>query len=185
MLKTLLKIFVLTAFLSVAIAAQNNKIESIYTDFGDKNCKELENQTPEDGLLYVGECRGVGDYKLIFYESEHHQSLDLIAPDGRKFDLNLIISAAPSYLGKVAEWRVRREGEKVIPLALIVRMNVFNDGNDPEKAESFLLVTKITKDAACLVEKVPPIGMAQNEKARIIADASAEKPCINSGENNS
>lgn len=162
---------------SIMISAQSKKIESIYTDFGDKNCKELKDQEA-DGLLYVGECRGVGGYKLTFYESEHHQTVDLIAPDGKEFDLNLVISVAPSYLGKVAEWRVRREGEKVIPIAMIVRMNVFNNGEDAEKTESFLLVTKITKDTACMVGKVPPIGMDQNEKARIMADASAEKPCI-------
>lgn len=170
-------ILFLSALFSFVISAQTRKVESIYTNFGDENCRELKNGS-ENGILYTGECRGVGGYKLIFYESEHHQSLDLAAPDGKNFDLNLIISVAPSYLGKTAEWRVRKEGKKVIPIALIVRVNVRDNPDNFEKVKSYLVVTKITKEAACVVEKVPPIGKAQNEKARLIADASADKPCL-------
>jgi hypothetical protein len=117
---------------------------------------------------------------LIFYESEHHQSLGLVAPDGKEFDLDLIISAAPSYLGQKAEWRVRKQGKKIIPTALIVRMNVLDDPDDREKAKSFLLVIKITKDAACMTERIEPSVANQNTKARELADVAAEKPCYES-----
>ena len=175
-MKQFFLILILLTFFSYSGFAQTEKIESIYTDFGDKNCKKLK-LDPEDGILYRGECRGVGGYKLIFYESEHHQSLDLIAPDGKKFDLKLQISAAPSFLGQKAEWRVRKVGKKIIPTALIVRMNVLDDPDDREKTRSFLLVIKITKDAACMTDKIEPSVKDQNEKARELADVAAEKPC--------
>ena len=176
-MKQILLIAILLTLLSSSGFAQTEKVESIYTDFGDKNCKQLKTDA-EDGILYRGECRGVGGYKFIFYESEHHQSLDLVAPDGKKFDLNLQISVAPSYLGKKAEWRVRKQGKKIIPTALIVRMNVLDDPDDREKAKSFLLVIKITKDAACLTDKIEPSVENQNLKARELADVAAEKPCF-------
>ena len=101
----------------------------------------------------------------------------MVAPNGKKFDLNLQISLAPSYLGNKAEWRVRKQGKNKIPIALIVRMNVFDDPDDREKAKSFLLVIKITKDAACVTDKIEPSVKDQNIKARELADVSAEKPC--------
>lgn len=165
---------ILTLF-TINFSAQTKKIESIYTDF--KNCKELKSE-PGSGILYRGECAGVGGYKLIFYESEHHQSLDLVAPDGTKFELELVISVAPSYLGQKAEWRVRKQGKKIIPTALIVRMNVLDDADDREKARSFLLVIKITNDVACVTDRIEPSVKNQNTKARESADAAAEKPCL-------
>jgi hypothetical protein len=175
-MKQAIFIALILTYFSVIVSAQTEKIESVYTDFGDKNCKKLKTDT-EGGILYRGECRGVGGYKLIFYESEHHQTLDLIAPNGKEFDLDLVISAAPSYLGQKAEWRVRKQGKKMIPIALIVRMNVLDDPDDREKAKSFLLVIKITKDAACVTDKIEPSVENQNLKARELADVSAEKPC--------
>jgi hypothetical protein len=175
-MKQILLISIWLTLFSVIGFAQTEKIESIYTDFGDKNCKELKNDA-EDGILYRGECPGVGGYKLIFYESEHHQTLGLVAPDGKEFDLNLVISAAPSYLGQKAEWRVRKQGKNKIPSALIVRMNVLDDPDDREKAKSFLLVIKITNDATCVTDKIEPSVRNQNTKARQLADVAAEKPC--------
>lgn len=180
-MKNIIFIFTVLAIFALNCYSQNSTIDSIYVDFGDKNCKELKNDY-QDGILYVGECRGVGGYKLIFYEGDHHQFLDLVAPNGKKIDLDLMETPAPSYLGKVAEWRVRKMGEKIIPIALIVRKNVTVSLDDNAPPESSLLVIKINKDTACLIGKIPPIGMDQNEKARILADASAEKPCLGSDE---
>ncbi|MEZ5428000.1 MAG: hypothetical protein R2747_17140 [Pyrinomonadaceae bacterium] len=161
-----------------------DKIESIYTSFGDKGCKEVE--TDEEGLLYRGECEGVGDYKLILLESEHHQSLNVVAPGGRELELDLYkISVSTAWLGEKAEWRVRREGGKVKPLALIVRINVSQDPNDPynsDKNKSYLAVAKITDEAVCVTDLVEPSVKNQNEKARQLADASAGKPCQDIGQ---
>lgn len=166
-------------FFSINFSAQSEKFESIYTDFSDKSCTELKSE-PDNGILYRGECRGVGGYKLVLLESEHHQMLNLIAPDGDEIELKMQISAAPSSLGRKAEWRVRREGKKIIPVALIVRMNVFDDPDNREKAKSYLTVTKITKDAVCVTDTVEPSVKNQNLKARQLADSAAGKACSES-----
>lgn len=178
-MKQIFLISIMLVFFSISFSAQSKKIESIYTDFSDKNCKELKSD-PDNGILYRGECRGVGGYKLVLLESEHHQMLNLIAPDGDEIELKMQISAAPTSLGKKAEWRVRREGKKIIPVALIVRMNVFDDPDNRENAKSYLIVTKITKDAACVTETVEPAVKNQNLKARQLADSAVEKACSES-----
>lgn len=176
-MKQILLISLLLIFFSFNLSAQTKKIESIYTDFTEKNCKELKSD-PDNGILYRGECRGIGGYKLIFYESEHHQMLNLIAPNGDEIELKMQISAAPTSLGRKAEWRVRREGKKIIPIALVIRMNVFDDPEISEKAKSYLTVIKITKESACVTATVEPAIKNQNLKARQLADVSAEKACI-------
>ncbi len=62
-----------------------------------------------------------------------------------------------------------------VPVALIVRFNVA-DIEDSTKSTSYLMVSKISKTAACVTDVVQP-GANQNETARTLADAASTKPC--------
>lgn len=169
--------FVLWLF-SFSSLAQGGKIESVYTNLTVKSCKKLKSDA-NDGIFYSGECRGAGGYKLKVYQTEHHQSLSLIAPTGVESDLDLIenISLAPSSLAGKAEWRVHRVRQKIKPLALVVRVKVFDFPNNREKFKSYLVIAKITPEMACVTDVVEPAVSDQNVKARELADASANKPC--------
>lgn len=164
---------------SVSGLAQAKKIESIYTDLTATTCKKLKADS-DNGVLYSGECRGVGGYKLILLEGEHRQLLNLVTPKGMEIELNLAqdISAAPSSLGNKVEWRVQREGKKLKPFALIVRLNIFDNPDNSEKAKSYLVVAKIAGETACVTDVVEPAVPNQNAKARELADASVEKSCL-------
>ncbi len=159
-------------------AVSNKKIESVYTDLTTKKCKTIE-QTDDEGGSYRGECAGVGGYKLEVLEGDLRQSINVVAPNGTKYELNLwtTVSGGFSSLGEKAEWRVVRTGKTVKPAALIVRYNVSENPEKPEQTTSYLVVVKITKNLACVTDAVKPTVKNQNVKAHQLADASAQKPC--------
>lgn len=155
--------------------AQSN--ESVYTSLSTKACRTIKSTSAEGGS-YVGICPGVGGYKLQSEEGDLRQNIQVITPSGQKHSLELwsVVGSSFSALGEKAEWRVKRQGTKVTPIALIVRYNVA----DPEgvgKGTSWLAVAKITDANTCVTEKIAP-GANQNIAARNAADTSAMKPCI-------
>lgn len=166
----------LLIFFNIA-AGQNKKIKSIYTDLSAEKCKTIESN-PDEGGSYRGECAGIGGYKLEVIEGDIRQTINVVTPDGDKYELNLwsIVSPAFSSIGEKAEWRVVREGKKVKPIALIVRFNASEDAENPGKNTSYLVVSKITGKTACITDVVSPMKNA-NLKAQQLADASANKPC--------
>jgi hypothetical protein len=109
-------------------------------------------------------------------EGDIRQTLNLITPGRKKFELNFWnFFGSFSSIGEKIEWRVTR-GK---PTALIARYNV-SDPVDSRKSVSYLIVSKIGPDAACVTDVVPP-GPKQNEEARRLADVSPDRPCKQAG----
>lgn len=156
----------------------SNKNDSIYTDLVAKKCKTLESN-PDEGGSYRGECSGVGGFKLEVIEGDLRQSVNVIFPNGKKseLDFTLNVSSAFSSVGDKAEWRVSGKEKDTKPYALIVRYNASENPDKPEVSTSYLVVTKITKDSACITDVIKPMT-DQNVKAQKAADESANKPCI-------
>jgi hypothetical protein len=174
--------FLTIMLLAVSALAQKSKIESIYTNLDGKSCKTLESETEGAGW-YRGECKGVGGYKLHLTEGDIRQSIDVIAPNKNKYELDFIghISSGFSSVGAKAEWRVMRgKGKTVTPIALIARFNVSENSEDSSIITSYLVISKITKNQICITDIVKP-GAKQNEEARKFADTSADKPCLSAG----
>ncbi|HLL73793.1 MAG TPA: hypothetical protein VK421_00735 [Pyrinomonadaceae bacterium] len=167
------------AALSCAAPARAQQAESLYTDLAPSACKTIR-ATSEESPSSTQECRGVAGYRLLVHDDDLRQSITLITPDGKEHPLDLwqTISSAFSSVGPKAEWRVRKSGQKVVPYALIVRLNANESPDRPEKATSYLAVAKITPGGICVTDKIPP-GAGQNERARAAADASAGKACVN------
>lgn len=145
--------------------------KSTYTSLETAKCKTIES-VEEEGGYYVGECPGVGGYKLELIEGDLRQTINVIAPDKKKLELNFSqVSGSFSTVGEKAEWRMK--GDK--PVALIVRFNAA-DAEDSSKSTSFLIVSKISETSACITDVVKP-GARQNEEAQKLADAASAKPC--------
>jgi hypothetical protein len=157
--------------------AQEAKIESVYTSLDTKSCKTLD-QSDEGTGWYRGECKGFGGYRLQITEGDIRQSIDVIAPNKKKFELDFTgkVSLAFSYVGAKAEWRVVRENKKLVPLALIVRFDASENPENPTKHTSYLVVSKITKTEICITDVIKPSATA-NEEARKLADSSSTKTC--------
>jgi hypothetical protein len=167
---TLAAVLVLT--LSVLSAAP---ISSVYTSLS--GCKTVK--TGHDWSVQA--CRGVGGYNLQLEYDDARESITIYSPDRQKHPLELwrVVSGGFSSVGQKAEWRVTRKKGKVVPIALIVRFNASENPEDSTKITSYLVVAKITPQKICVTDKIAPSATA-NQEARRAADASADKPCLES-----
>ena len=156
-------------------SAQSN--DSIYTSLSTKSCRTIRS-TSNGGGSYVGICPGVAGYKLQSEEGDLRQNIQVITPSGKKHSLELwnVIGSGFSMLGEKAEWRVKRQNGKIVPVALILRYNVANP-EDSTKGSSYLAVVKITAAKICVTDKIGPKADA-NVAARIAADNAGTKPCL-------
>jgi hypothetical protein len=176
-----MKVFVLiivSLFLLVPNAfAQKQKVESVYTSLKTEKCKTIESSSDEGGS-YRGVCAGTGGYKLEVLEGDIRQTINVIAPGGKKHELNLwsVVSSGFSSLGDNAEWRIVKKSGKTSPTALIVRFNVSDNPEDSSKITSYLVIIKITAKEICVTDIVKPTA-GSNQKARELADNSATRSC--------
>ncbi|CAN5375583.1 hypothetical protein BH10ACI3_BH10ACI3_05510 [soil metagenome] len=160
---------IICVFAIAGLAAAQNK--SVYTSTTTKACKTIASNPNEAGS-YEGECPGTGGYKVRLLEGDIRQTLNIITPVKKKFELNFWgFYGGFSTVGEKIEWRTKGG----VPVALIARFNVA-DSEDSTKNTSYLMVSKIGKTKACVTDVVMP-GEAQNEKARKLADAAPAKPC--------
>ena len=145
---------------------------SVYTSTKANACRTIESSDKDAGS-YIGECAGVGGYKVQLLEGDIRQTLNIITPSRKKFELNFWgIYSGFSSIGEKIEWRTKRG----IPVALIARYSVAN-ADDSTKSTSYLMVSKIGRTASCVTDAVRP-GPNQNDEARKLADAASEKPCM-------
>jgi len=148
--------------------------DSSYTSVKEKDCTTLE--THEAGS--VQSCPKFGDIKVKVIEGDLRQSITLNR-NGTDYPLNFweTVSANWSELGPKIEWRYKT-GKSGNPVGIIVRLNVSENPEKPQKKTSYLVVSKITTDNICVVGKVSPQAK-QNQKARTMAEQSADMSCLN------
>jgi hypothetical protein len=170
----------LVVLLACAVQTSAQAVQSVYSDLSEAKCKVVESgDEPEGNSSSVSRCPGVAGYSLLVLDGDSRQSVTIVRPDGTEHPLDLwhTVSGAFSTVGQRAEWRVRRRGDKDEPYALIVRFNHNALPNNPDKKISTLVVAKITPDAVCVTDAIPPAPDA-NERARKAADSAAAKPCL-------
>ena len=159
-------------FLFADYATAQNK--SVYTNTKTSACRTIKSNPNEAGS-YEGECPGVGGYKVRLLEGDIRQTLNIITPAKKKFELNFWnFYGGFSTVGEKIEWRTKGG----VPVALIARFNVANN-EDSSKNTSYLMISKIGKTKSCVTDVVLP-QLGQNEKARELADAASSKPCKSS-----
>ncbi len=176
-LKNILFLAAVFTCLAINTFAQEPKITSIYTSLADKKCKTLESSA-EDAGSYRGLCPGTAGFKLELLEGDLRQTINVIAPNRKKFELNLWtnVSSAFSSVGDKAEWRVVTKKGKVTPVALIVRFNASENTEKPDQTTSYLVVSKITASEICVTDIVKN-GADANSKARELAEGATKKSC--------
>lgn len=165
------KVLLLSACIFVLASFAEAQSKSVYTSTKANACRTISSNPNEAGS-YEGECSGVGGYKVRLLEGDIRQTLNIITPKKKKFELNFWgFYGGFSSIGEKIEWRTK----KGVPIALIARFNVANPDNS-SKSTSYLIVSKIGKTLSCVTDVVPP-GPKQNEKARELADAASGMPC--------
>jgi hypothetical protein len=148
-------------------------IRSVYTSLAERDCRVVEKDAETGGT--DSRCPGTAGYALMVSDHDARMSVDVVAPGGRTHRLRYpaVISSAFTSLGPRAEWRMRG----ATPIALIVRVNAFEVPETPNAATSYLAVARLTPAGICVTDRIPPSADA-NEKARVAADASASRPCL-------
>jgi hypothetical protein len=156
--------------------AGDGTIASIYTSLEPKQCRTLPTAR-ESGDVTL-RCAGVADYRLMAIDSDSRMSVTLVFPDKSLHPLDFwtVVTSHFSRLGGKAEWRVRQEGGKPVPIALITELNVMED---PESSAErpYLIVAKVGTAGTCVTDKILRGSEAQ-ERARAAADAAATSPCL-------
>ena len=158
---------------SAAAGDSTAAIRSVYTSLAEADCRRVE-QNEETGDT-TSRCPGTAGYALLVHDWDARMTIDVVAPDGRTHRLRYsgVITSAFSSLGPRAEWRMRN-GK---PIALIVRVNAFENPDTPSRATSYLAVAKITPGETCVTDRIPPAANA-NEAAQRAADRSSSRPCM-------
>lgn len=149
-------------------------IRSVYTSLAEADCRLVERD--EETGATSSRCPGAAGYALLVHDYDARMTVDVIAPDGRTHRLRYsgVITSAFSSLGPRAEWRM----QKGKPIALIVRVNAFENPDTPDRATSYLAVAKITAREVCVTDRIPPTTPNANEAARQAADQAASRPCM-------
>ena len=175
--------FTSTTLLALVLALQSSPgaLRSVYTSLGARECKTIS--THEEGAQSTQRCPGVGGYGLLVDDFDSRMDVTVVAPGGKKYGLKYgqVITTGFSGVGEKAEWRVKRQGKREVPVALIVRLNASEDGAHPEKTTSYLVVAKITPGQICVTDRIVP-GADANAEARRAADTAASRPCIEAQE---
>lgn len=148
-------------------------IRGVYTPLEGAECRLVERD--EESGATSHRCPGTAGYALLVHDFDARMTVDVITPGGRTHRLRYsgVITSAFSSLGPRAEWRMR-DGA---PIALIVRVNAFENPETPDRATSYLAVAKMTPRETCVTDRISPSANA-NEAARQAADRSASRPCM-------
>lgn len=159
---------------SAAAGDSAGAIRSVYTSLGEADCRVVKTDQETGGT--TSRCPGTAGYALMVDDWDARMTVDVVAPGGRTHRLRYpgVITSAFSSLGPRAEWRMRGG----VPVALIVRVNAFENPDTPDRATSYLAVAKITPRETCVTDRIPPTTSSANEAARQAADASASRPCM-------
>ena len=167
-MKLTLSIAIVLFTFTASALAQN---ASVYTSTKTGACRTISSNPNEAGS-YEGECPGVGGYKVRLIEGDIRQTINIITPAKKKFELNFwSFYSGFSAIGEKIEWRTK----KGVPVALIARYNVAG-ADDSGKSTSYLMISKISKTESCVVDVIMP-GAKQNEEARVSADKASTMPC--------
>ena len=160
-------------------AAPGSDSDSIYTTLHWSSCKKIPDQSHTDVPFYIL-CPGVADYRLqIRLVESGRLSINVVNPAKRVFPLHYddFITRRMDALDDKAEWRVHREGEKVVPVALIVRIFAHEDLENPEKVTRiYWAVAKIGSQTVCVTDRIRE-GSKTAAEVRALADSAGERSC--------
>jgi hypothetical protein len=153
---------------------------SIHTNLSGSSCQLLEVQKEDARSERL--CPGPQGYRLVVIDSDDRESITVLSPEGKKFDLDFwdIVTRNFSSVGVKAEWRLIRQEDKSIPIALIVPVRAqknYEDNSESTKDVSYLVIAKILDDQACVVAKIKS-GPKATQEAQNAADHAAEMPCM-------
>jgi hypothetical protein len=173
---TLATLFVIVATAAFCTGSEEG-LSSVYTGLTADACTSVS-ENKETGST-VRRCPGVGGYQLLLADDDSRMSVTVVTPDEKEHPLNYwtVITPHFSTLGGRAEWRVMRQGSRVVPVGLIVRVDARESESSPQKKTSYLAVAKIGAGEICVTRKIASTANA-NQQARDAADHAGADACL-------
>lgn len=142
---------------------------SMVTDLYGKNCSMVD--LDKGSGATTRRCSGVGGYSLLVHEANAQTSVDIVTPARAVYRLEYWEVVAPGLarVGRKAEWRVEQRAGRVVPTALLVRLDTAKSpASGPRLASGTVLTAaRIDADGACVVY--------QGDAAPKTADAAARR----------
>ena len=126
---------------------------SLYTDLYGKACKTLETDKGSGAATRL--CKGVGGYSLMVHEANAQTSIDIVTPASAVYPLEFweVVTPGLSSVGRKAEWRMENRGGKLVPTALLVRLDTASEETSGPRIKPGGIITasRIMRDGACVV----------------------------------
>lgn len=125
-------------------------------------------------------CSGVGGYTLLVRRVDAgRRSIDVVNPSQQSYPLNYheIVTRHMFSLGQKAEWRVAKNDQRQVPIALIVHVLAREDQHNPDRVtHTYLAVAKLTPNEVCVTDSIV-VGTRSAADVRSVADSARERPC--------
>lgn len=175
MLRICLRISLFASAIALSLPAHG--AVSLYSDLYGKTCRTVESD-PGSGAT-TRRCAGVGGYSLLVHEARAQSSIDIVTPQGAVYPLEYweVVTPGLSRVGRKAEWRVEGRGGKLVPTALLVRLDIGNEQlQGPRQAQGAIIAgARIARDGACVVYQGDGTGkMADDTARRAVAQRSSK-----------
>ncbi|QYF93927.1 hypothetical protein KY495_01410 [Massilia sp. PAMC28688] len=164
----------LGAVLALSLPAQ--AATSLYSDLYGRACRTVDTD-PASGAT-TRRCTGVAGFSLLVHEARAQTSVDIVTPRGQVWPLEFweVVTPGLARVGRKAEWRVERRAGRLVPTALLVRLDVAHEqAHGPRVAPGALMTgTRIAADGACVVYRGDGSGpMADTAARKAVAQPGA------------
>jgi hypothetical protein len=165
-----------------ALPAAASPLASLSSSLAPADCRKTEGVALRGDPDAIREaCPAIeGGYSLQVINEDGRRSVTVVTPGGKEHALTFwrTISRHRSVLGETAEWRVQRNGGKVVPVGLVVRVDAYENPDDSYETTTYWAVAKIAAGGEiCVTDRIPASPGAE-AAAREAADRAAGKPCL-------
>lgn len=135
------------------LGASATAATSLYSDLYGKACRRVD--TDQGSGASTRLCKGVGGYSVLVHEANAQASIDIVTPSGAVYPLEYweVVTPGLTSVGRKAEWRVENRDGKVVPTALLVRLDTANEETSGPRIKPHGIITasRIARDGACVV----------------------------------
>lgn len=170
--------YLIAAALALA-SVQADAAASLYTDLYGKNCRTIE--LDKASGAFTRRCGGVGGFSLLVHEARAQASVDIVTPRGKVYPLEYweVVTPGLSRVGRKAEWRVENRKGRVVPTALLVRLDTANPRTEGPRVAAGAVITaaRIAGDGACVVYQASAAPRSADARARSAA-ADTRRKCL-------
>jgi hypothetical protein len=144
---------------------------SMYSELYGKTCRIVELDKASGAS--TRRCAGVAGFSLLVHEANAQTSVDIVTPQREVYPLEYweVVTPGLARVGRKAEWRVEQRDGRMVPTALLVRLDTSNLGAHGPRLAAGAIITaaRIESDGACVVYQ----GNAAPRSADAMARAAA------------